>query len=78
MNKCECDKCEYCHGYSRVTRKGYHCEHPNQRYIDDYFREHDIRKMSGFIGYGKALESVPGNKTTPKWCPKKLKGEEHE
>ena len=76
MNNCECDRCEHCKGYRRNTRKNFHCEHPNQRYIYDYFQEHKIQKMPGFIGYGYAFIGVPDNKTTPKWCPKK--GEEHE
>lgn len=71
MNKCECDKCEYCSAIRRDTRKGFYCEHPNQRYINDYFKEKDIQKMPGFVGFGEKFADVPKNKTTPKWCPKK-------
>lgn len=71
MNKCECDKCEYCLGLKHDTRKGFHCKHPNQNHINDYFKEKKIQKMPGFIGFGENFADVPKNKTTPKWCPKK-------
>ena len=77
MNKCECDRCQYCRGHRHSTRKGFHCEHPDQKHIDNYFKERKIQKMPGFIGFGENFSDVPVNKTTPKWCPK-LKGEEHE
>lgn len=70
MNKCECDKCEYCTGYRCDTRKAFHCKHPNQDYIIKYFEEKRIKKMPAFIGFGEKFTDVPKNKTTPKWCLK--------
>lgn len=70
-NKCECNKCEYMKCYRHDSRSSFQCCHPNQQFIDDYFKEHEISKMPGFIGFSKPWESVPINKTTPKWCPKK-------
>ena len=75
MNNCECDNCEHCFGYRNSTRRGFSCNHPNQRYIIDYFHKHKIQKMPGFIGFGEKFATVPKNKTTPKWCPKKSEGE---
>lgn len=71
MSRCECDTCEYCEGYLHDIRKGFHCKHPNEEYMERYFKENKIRKMVGFIGFGESFADVPKNKTTPKWCPKK-------
>lgn len=71
MNNCECDRCDHCVGYRANTRKGFHCKHPNQRYIYDFFDKNNIKKMPGFIGFGENFADVPKNKATPKWCPKK-------
>lgn len=71
MNKCECDKCEYCIGFLYHTRKAFHCRHPNKSYIANYFREKKIHKTPAFIGLGEKFADVPKNKTTPRWCPKK-------
>ena len=75
MNNCECDKCEYCNGCGAGKRTPFHCKHPNYDYIYEYFKEHKIQKMPGFIGFGEKYSDVPVNKTTPKWCPKKMNGE---
>jgi len=69
MNKCKCDKCKHCIGYTHNTRKGFHCKHPNQVHINNYFKFENIKKMAGFIGFGEKFADVPKNKTTPKWCP---------
>lgn len=71
MNNCECDKCKYCFSYRRVETKAFMCYHPNQKYINEYFKNHKIQKMPGFIGFGERFSDVPKNKTTPKWCPEK-------
>ena len=78
MNNCNCDNCVYCKGYLHSTRKGFHCYHPNQKYIMEYFDKHNISKMAGFIGFGANFSNVPANKTTPKWCPKTVESEEGE
>jgi len=69
-----CINCKYCMGYKtsasvlQHARTGYHCQHPNQKYIIDYFEEHKIQKQHGFIGFSKTDRSFPV-KRTPKWCP---------
>lgn len=72
MKNCECDKCEHCKSYKLDTRKAFHCKHPNYEHINNYFKEHKLQKMIGFIGYSKSHSDVVMNKTTPRWCPKKL------
>ena len=47
------------------------CNHANQDYIDNYFKEHDIRKYQGFLCYSKPCVKEPSIKTSPKWCPLK-------
>lgn len=72
-DKIRCADCEHCKRYRRVgnARSQFTCEHPNQRYIADYFRTHKMKKMEGVIGFGaKYSEEVP-IKTSPAWCPKK-------
>nr|DAH23222.1 MAG TPA: hypothetical protein [Caudoviricetes sp.] len=68
-----CAECEYCKDFRRFanTRGSFFCEHPDQRYINQYFEEHKILKMQGFIGFGKRYEDKPSIKTSPAWCPKK-------
>lgn len=75
MNKIKCKECKYCHELKvyRNTRSEYFCEHPNQKYINDYFEEKRMVKAPAFLAYGKSGEQVPV-KTSPKWCPRK-KGE---
>lgn len=71
MEKIRCSECEYCKEYRRPgnRRSEYTCEHPEQRYILDYFFGHKIRKTCSFLNFGKPGE-VPV-KTSPAWCPKK-------
>ncbi|MDD3040531.1 hypothetical protein [Bacteroides sp.] len=73
--KPKCTECEHCkdHAPSINTRGAFSYEHPNQRYIIDYFAEHKIQKMPGFINFGKPYETKPSIKTSPAWCPKKAK-----
>lgn len=71
--KIKCAECSYCESYreERRTRSGFVCEHPDQKYILEYFKQNRISKMPGFLGYGaKWSEEVPV-KTSPKWCPRK-------
>ena len=53
------------------TRSSFSCEHPDQKYIRDYFSAHKIKKMPGFIAFGKPFSSEVPIKTSPAWCPKK-------
>lgn len=69
IKECWCDSCEYCEGYLHKTRKSFICNHPDYEYIRKYFKEHNIRKMEGFIGFGEKFSDIPKNKTTPRWCP---------
>ena len=69
----KCSECEYCDGYRRIgnTRTSFSCNHPEQRYIMDYFTQKGIRKMPGFLGFGAAHSDTVPLKTSPAWCPKK-------
>lgn len=69
----KCEGCNYCKGVkgNNATRYGFHCQHPDQKHIGDYFREHRLTKMDGFIGFGKCFGDKPEIKTSPAWCPKK-------
>ncbi len=58
-------KCSECNHYSGLRRPGntstnFTCSHPDQRYIQNYFREKRMNKMPGFLGYGAmtALETT--------------------
>lgn len=72
MNKqsIKCSECEYCEDYRRIgnTRTSFSCNHPEQRYIMDYFTQKGIRKMPGF---GAVHSDTVPLKTSPAWCPKK-------
>ena len=74
--KIKCVDCGYCRGTKGkyAERKGFRCEHPNQSYILEYFKEKNILKMAGFIGFGKCYADKPTIKTAPAWCPKKGEG----
>lgn len=69
----KCSSCEYCDGYRRAgnTRTSFSCQHPDQRYIYDYFIQKGIRKMLGFLGFGAVYSDTVPLKTSPTWCPKK-------
>ncbi|MCI6044273.1 hypothetical protein MR857_13320 [bacterium] len=68
-----CSGCEHCREFRRDgnTRSSFLCKHPDYEYIENYFKEHRIEKMAGFIGFGKRWFHVPTIKTSPAWCPKK-------
>lgn len=70
-----CLDCEFCEEYRKLgnTRREFFCRHSDQKYIHDYFEEHRMKSMAGFLGFGKM--EVP-LKTSPAWCPrKKVRGE---
>ncbi|NSJ50018.1 hypothetical protein G5B36_15100 [Enterocloster aldensis] len=71
MEKIRCSECEHCKEYRRLgnSRSKYSCGHRDQIYILDYFQDHKIQKMTGFLSFGKPGE-VPV-KTSPAWCPRK-------
>lgn len=72
-DKIKCAECEHCKGFRKMsnTRADFSCEHPNKNYIMDYFKDHNIKKMPGFLGFGKPYSSEVPVKTSPAWCPKK-------
>lgn len=67
-----CKVCEYCYELKKTgnTKSAFYCNHPNQRYIEDYFKKKRMVKAPGFLNYGNVGETVP-IKTSPKWCPRK-------
>lgn len=70
----KCSECEYCKGYKsvRASRLDFYCKMPGSAdYIRNYFKEHQIKKLEGFIGFGKPYDDKPQIKTSPAWCPKK-------
>jgi len=48
------------------------CNHPNQQYINKYFKEHGIHKMQGFLGFINSRGDFQIKKS-PAWCPLKQK-----
>ena len=77
VEKIRCSNCIHCEEHRRLgnSRSEYTCGHPDKRYILDYFREHHINKMPGFLNFGKPGE-IPV-KTSPAWCPKKKPENQH-
>lgn len=76
-NEIKCSECEFCRAHRKfgTIREGYTCIHPDAEYVAKYFREHKIKKMPCFIGYGKGFMGEVPVKTSPAWCPKKKKSE---
>ena len=60
--------------YGNKTKEVF-CNHPNGKYIDAYFKQHNISKYPSFLGYINAKGDFPVKKS-PKWCPLKMKGGE--
>ena len=77
-NTIKCSSCQYCSGLRPVgnTRTSFTCSHPDQGYINDYFREKRMQKMPGFLGFGAKYSHAVPIKTAPAWCPKKKAPEE--
>lgn len=52
------------------------CKHPDYDFIYKYFKEHNISKAVGFIGFVNSKGVFPIKKS-PKWCPfkKEMAGE---
>lgn len=75
MSVCRCQTCPYQKGYRKPgnSRTSYHCKHPDERYIRDYFNEHKIKKMPGFLGFGHGQLPL---KRTVKWCPLEKEGDQ--
>ena len=67
-----CANCGCCSRFKRVGMRNawFRCDHPDEKYISNYFREHKLIKMPRFLGYGK--DKVP-IKTSPRWCPLRRK-----
>lgn len=75
-----CSGCGYCKSLPSQygTRNGFICGHPDSAYINTYFKEHGLKKMPGFLGYGKPYSREVPLKTSPAWCPEKQAGEYRE
>lgn len=72
-----CKTCIYCKCYQTPNAYRYYfwCEHPNQKYIQDYFKKKRMVKSAGFLGFGKSIaENTLPIKKAPAWCPYKKKG----
>lgn len=69
----KCSECEHCKEFRPVgnTRSEFTCEHPNREYIREYYKQHKITKMEGFIGFGEKWSDKVPVKSSPKWCPRK-------
>ena len=73
-------RCKEC-PYKRVFRRHgnctaeVNCEHPDKKYIVEYFEQHEISKFPTFLGYINSKGVFPVKKS-PKWCPLKKKGGE--
>ena len=77
MNTPICKNCEHCSnkgGGINATRSSFYCEHPDQKYIREFYEKHKIYRAHGFIDFSKPYEKEPAIKTSPKWCPKKKQG----
>lgn len=80
MGECiKCTECEFCVDNRGLgnTRGSFECKHPDRAHIRDYFKEHNIYKMEGFIGFGERFADKPSIKTSPAWCPKKRRDKEN-
>ena len=67
-----CKECSYKREFRRVGNRtvSVTCEHPNKEYIRNYFKQNDIHKMEGFLGFIDSKGNFPIKKS-PKWCPLK-------
>ncbi len=69
----KCSGCQHCSGLRPIgnTRTSFTCSHPDQGYINNYFREKRVQKMPGFLGFGARYSDAVPVKTAPAWCPEK-------
>lgn len=75
MSVCRCQTCPHLKGTRRVgnSRTAYSCGHPDQAYIEEYFKKNHIQKMPGFLAFGHGQLPM---KRTVKWCPEEKKGDQ--
>lgn len=68
-----CKECPYKKEFQRYgnATSAVSCEHPNKEHINQYFKEHGIQKMQGFLGFTNCKGDFPIKKS-PKWCPLKI------
>ncbi len=71
--KIKCSECEYCKEarYHKRDSSDFTCEHSDREYIREYFEEHRMQKMAGYLGSGKRYSHEVPVRTSPAWCPKK-------
>ena len=65
-----CKECPYAKVYRKYgnTTASVMCSHPDHDYIHNYFKEHNISKYEGFIGFINSKGIFPVKKS-PAWCP---------
>lgn len=65
----KCQGCMHCKSVQKYGNKNalLFCNHPNQEFIQDYFKENKLKKMAGFLGFW-SYSTFPIKKS-PKWCP---------
>lgn len=68
MSVCRCQTCPHLKSFRRIgnSRTEFSCGHPDQRYIEDYFKKHKMVKTPGFLAFGHGQLPM---KRTVKWCP---------
>lgn len=74
-DKIKCSECEYCgkyYGSHGIFARGrFFCDHPDQKYINKFFKDNRLSSTPGFICYGIVRSDDMSLKTSPRWCPKK-------
>ena len=63
----KCSGCQHCSGLRPIgnTRTSFTCSHPDQGYINNYFREKRMQKMPGFLGFGARYSDAVPEKKVP-------------
>ena len=63
----KCSGCQHCSGLRPIgnTRTSFTCSHPDQGYINNYFREKRMQKMPGFLGFGARYSDADPEKKVP-------------
>lgn len=77
-----CKECEYKDIIGQHIRAGKRlhvfCRHPDQDYIKKYCDEHHIGKMPGFICMTVIGTTELTTKSSPRWCPLKMRQKDDE
>lgn len=70
-----CNKCEFKKVKTYENLSDAYCEHPDREHIEQMYKESKSHGKVGFLGYVKPWdkEHQVYLKTSPRWCPKKVK-----